>query len=234
MNILITGASRGIGFNLVKQFATLKDNHVIAVSRNSVKLQQLQQECKLELDQNVQICPQDLEDSRFLEIHKSIENLSHLDVVICNAGLLINKPFHEMELDEWRKLFEVNVFSTVTLLKSLFPLLKQSSNPHVVFISSMGGLQGSKKFSGLSGYSAAKGTLTILAECLAEEWKKDNISVNCLCLGAVNTEMLQEAFPGYQAPVEPWDMAKYIYQFAVEAHHFMNGRIIPVALSDPD
>jgi NAD(P)-dependent dehydrogenase (short-subunit alcohol dehydrogenase family) len=101
-------------------------------------------------------------------------------------------------------------------------------------ISSMGGLQGSKKFSGLSGYSAAKGTLTILAECLAEEWKQDNISVNCLCLGAVNTEMLQEAFPGYKAPVEPQDMARYICQFALDAHQFMNGRIIPIALSDPD
>ena len=113
-------------------------------------------------------------------------------------------------------------------------VLAAAGKAHVVIIGSMGGLQGSKKFPGLSAYSAAKGALAILTECLAEEWKQVGISVNCLCLGAVNTEMLDEAFPGYKAPVNAADMARFIGDFALSAHDFMNGRILPVALSDPD
>jgi short-subunit dehydrogenase len=106
MNILITGASRGIGYHLVKQFAATKENNIIAISRDIVKLQQLQQECKAEFDNQIQICGQNLEDARFLDLHKSIENLTKIDIVICNAGLLINKPFHEMDPDDWKRLFD--------------------------------------------------------------------------------------------------------------------------------
>ena len=97
----------------------------------------------------------------------------------------------------------------------------------------MGGFQGSAKFKGLSIYSAAKGALNILTECLAEEFNEVGIKVNSLALGSVNTEMLQQAFPGYKAMVQPQEMALYIKNFAETAHHYLNGKIIPVSLTTP-
>jgi NAD(P)-dependent dehydrogenase (short-subunit alcohol dehydrogenase family) len=97
----------------------------------------------------------------------------------------------------------------------------------------MGGFQGSDKFPGLSAYSVTKGTLSILTECLAVELQDKNIKVNCLCLGAVQTEMLNEAFPGLTAPVEASQMGTYISDFVINGHTFYNGKVLPVALQNP-
>jgi NAD(P)-dependent dehydrogenase (short-subunit alcohol dehydrogenase family) len=108
-----------------------------------------------------------------------------------------------------------------------------SSGSHIVNISSMGGFQGSAKYKGLSYYSASKAALACLTECLATEFTEFGISVNCLALGAVQTEMLDEAFPGYKAPVDAKQMAEFISGFALTGHKFFNGKILPVALGNP-
>ena len=113
----------------------------------------------------------------------------------------------------------------------MFPVFNEES--HIVNISSIGGVQGSSKFSGLSLYSASKGAISILTECLAEELKESKISVNALALGAVQTEMLAEAFPGYKAPLSATEMAKYIYDFALTGNKYYNGKILPVSISTP-
>jgi NAD(P)-dependent dehydrogenase (short-subunit alcohol dehydrogenase family) len=97
----------------------------------------------------------------------------------------------------------------------------------------MGGFQGSSKYRGLSYYSASKAALSCLSECLAEEFREDGIIVNCLALGSVQTEMLEEAFPGYEAPVKANEMAELIGEFAVKGSRFFNGKVIPVAFSNP-
>jgi NAD(P)-dependent dehydrogenase (short-subunit alcohol dehydrogenase family) len=97
----------------------------------------------------------------------------------------------------------------------------------------MGGFQGSMKFSGLTAYSTSKAALCSFTELFAEEYKNTHIKMNCLCLGAVQTEMLEEAFPGYQAPINPAEMAKFIVNFAEINGDFMNGKVIPVSLSNP-
>jgi 3-oxoacyl-[acyl-carrier protein] reductase len=111
--------------------------------------------------------------------------------------------------------------------------MKKAGSSHVVNISSMGGINGSVKFSGLSAYSAAKGGLGILTECLAEEYRDSGISFNCLALGSVQTEMLEEAFPGYRAPLTAHEMARFIVDFAINGHKFFNGKILPVSISTP-
>ena len=116
----------------------------------------------------------------------------------------------------------------IQALLTLFP--KQS---HILTISSMGGLQGSAKFSGLSLYSASKGALAVLTECLAEELSEQEIKCNCLALGAVQTEMLSKAFPGYTAPLNPEEMAEFIVEFALHGHRYFNGKILPVSLTTP-
>jgi NAD(P)-dependent dehydrogenase (short-subunit alcohol dehydrogenase family) len=97
----------------------------------------------------------------------------------------------------------------------------------------MGGFQGAAKFPGLSAYSSSKAALAGLTECLAEELKSKNISVNCLAIGAVQTEMLAKAFPGYKAPLKPNQMAEFICNFALTGHTYFNGKIIPVASTTP-
>ena len=104
---------------------------------------------------------------------------------------------------------------------------------HVLNITSMGGIQGSTKFPGLSAYSSSKGALIILTELLAQEFKESGPSFNALALGAVQTEMLEEAFPGYQAPVSAAQMAQYVIEFAMIGNQFYNGKVLPISSSTP-
>lgn len=229
-NILITGASRGIGFDTVLELAKNPNHRIYALSRNKVQLQKLVQLVG-EKHANVFALPFDL---TAVEPFGNVKlDIKKIDILINNAGLLINKPFSALEMHDWRAIFEVNLFGVVRLVKWLLPLLLEADGAHIINIGSMGGVQGTSKFPGLSAYSASKAALANLTECLAEELKEQKIYCNCLALGAVQTEMLASAFPGYKAPVESKDMAQFVAQFCLTAHQFMNGKILPVSVSTP-
>ena len=119
------------------------------------------------------------------------------------------------------------------IIKHVIELNGQQRKLHVVNIGSMGGVQGSVKFPGLSAYSSSKAALANLTECLAEEYKETPIRFNCLALGSVNTEMLKDAFPGFEGSNEPNEMAKFIKEFALTGYKFYNGKVLPVATSTP-
>ena len=229
-NILVTGASRGIGFDTVIELAKNPANRVFALSRNKQKLEMLKAMSKT---QNVEPIAFDLADFNKKKMTTFLKKIDSLDALIHNAGLLINKTFENLTMVDWRMIFEVNLFGVIQLTKILLPKLAASEKAHIVNIGSMGGVQGSSKFSGLSAYSASKAALANLTECLAEELQAHQISVNCLALGAIQTEMLAEAFPSYTAPVTSKEMATYLAWFALNGHHFHNGKIIPVAVSTP-
>jgi NAD(P)-dependent dehydrogenase (short-subunit alcohol dehydrogenase family) len=97
----------------------------------------------------------------------------------------------------------------------------------------MGGVQGSSKFAGLAAYSSSKGALITLTELLAEEFKETGPSFNALAFGAVQTEMLEEAFPGYIAPLSADQMGAYLLNFALTGHQFFNGKVLPVSSGTP-
>lgn len=224
-NIIITGTSRGIGFEMAQMFA--KNNcNVLAISRNNESLQ------KKNLN-NIQILSADISKESDLEKITMFvaKNWKSVDILIHNAGRLINKPFIETTTKDFFEVYQVNVFAVAELTRKLQPYLKKGS--HVVNISSMGGVQGSSKFPGLAAYSSSKGALITLTELLAEEYKNQQISFNVLALGAVQTAMLEEAFPGYKAPLEAAEMASYIYNFALTGHQFYNGKIMEVSSSTP-
>jgi len=229
MNIIITGASKGIGFELVKLFAQ-NAHTVAAISRDTDKLKKLQ----ALFPSNIHVFPFDLDQTEdgFKQLVIDVTaKMPSIDVVLNNAGILINKPLLEQNTDDFDAQFNINVKAPFLLTKSVFPFLNKGA--HIVNISSMGGVQQSQKFAGLSLYSAAKGALSVLTECMSTEFAALNISANCLALGAVQTEMLSKAFPHYKAPVKPEEMASFIKDFALNGARFFNGKIIPVALSNP-
>ena len=223
-NIIITGTSRGIGNELALKFAN-EGHNVLAISRKVSP--------ELAKHENVTCLSVDL--SKEDELEQITNFLSstwkQVDVIINNAGAIVNKPFAETSVDDFRKIYEVNVFGIVSLTQIALPYLIKGS--HVVTISSMGGIQGSMKFAGLSAYSSSKGAVITLAELLSEEYKEQGISFNVLALGSVQTEMLQEAFPGYQAPLSASEMADYIKDFGLTGNKFFNGKVLQVSSSTP-
>lgn len=227
MNIVVTGASRGIGFELVKQFANA-GHSVFCLTRNLEPLKDI-------AHPNLKFISTDLtsQDSINAAVAFIKKEATHIDCIINNAGSLVNKPYESISYDELQKVYQVNVFAPYYLIQQLLPVLGKQSKTHVINISSMGGFQGSSKFPGLTAYSSSKSAIAGLTECLAEELKEKNISVNCLAIGAVQTEMLAEAFPGYQAPLSPKQMAEYIFDFALKGHQYYNGKILPVSSSTP-
>lgn len=234
MNIIVTGAAGGIGYEVVKVLARHRQNHVVAISRNGRILNELADECKrLHLDGKVTPYEFDLEQFEFYPfIAQRLETFIHsCDILVNNAGRLLNKPFSQFEPEDFDETFNVNVKSPFFLVRALLPVMSRGS--HVVNVSSMGGIQGSKKFPGLAAYSASKGALAILSEVLAEELADLEIRVNCLAIGAVQTPMFQKAFPGAKALQNPAQMGHYIADFAVNGAKYFNGKVIPVSLSTP-
>lgn len=235
MNILVTGASKGIGYEIVRQYAQNPENNIVAFARDIELLKALQLICKKEYDNNIHIHKIDfLSDSFEIELKNILsKHDSHFDIIINNAGYLINKPFIETSQEDISHTYKVNIFAPIAILQNILPSLDDKQECHIINIGSMGGYQGSVKFPGLSIYSSSKSALANLTECLAEEYKEKNIKINCLALGSVQTEMLNNAFPGYEAQVTPNEMAKYIIQFSLQNPVYINGKIIPVSNSTP-
>ena len=223
--VIITGTSRGIGYEMAKQFAH-NDFQVLALSRNQKPLEDLALKNITAI--SVDVC----NDNDLQKVTSFVEKeWKEVDIIIHNAGFLIHKPFTELTKDDFQRVYDVNVFGVASLTQLMIPFLKKGS--HVVTISSMGGIQGSLKFPGLAAYSSAKGAVITLSELLAEEYKEQGIAFNVLAIGAVQTEMLEEAFPGYQAPLSAAEMANYIFNFATTGNQYYNGKVLQVSSSTP-
>lgn len=224
-NIIITGTSRGIGFELVHLFAN-QGHNVLALSRNA------QPVANLNFDNissfSFDLCNED--DYKKVELFVK-DNWKQVDILINNAGMLLNKPFAETTFKDFSKVYETNVFGVSEMTRIVLPFMK--NNGHVITISSMGGIQGSMKFPGLAAYSSSKGAVITLTELLAEEYKGSGPQFNVLALGAVQTEMLAEAFPDYKAPTSALEMANYILEFSLNGNKFYNGKVLQVSNSTP-
>ncbi|MBU1373352.1 MAG: SDR family oxidoreductase [Bacteroidetes bacterium] len=230
--VIITGASSGIGFETAIDLA-VKGHEVIALARSKEKLENLQKiTLSLHPDAKIFAIVFDILNDDLTALIDFVKQVwGDFNILINNAGKLINKPFKETGELDMVEMFHMNVMGHFRMIKALTPLMTKKS--HIVNIGSMGGYQGSAKFPGLSAYSASKSALHTLTECLAQELVEDQISVNCLALGSAQTEMLEQAFPGYQSPVQAFEMGQYIASFALTGHRFFNGKILPVALSTP-
>jgi NAD(P)-dependent dehydrogenase (short-subunit alcohol dehydrogenase family) len=231
MNIIVTGGSNGIGKQIAVNLASDINNNVLITGRDPVTLAAVADSAG---KKNINFLVSDFNKLHFApDVFKSgvASVFNSVDILINNAGILYSEIFEETSGDQAREMMEVNFFVPALIIRILLPMMKKGA--HIVNISSMGGFQGSVKFSGLSFYSASKAALACLSECLAVELAERKISVNCLALGSVQTEMLKEAFPGFRAPVTSAEMGMFISDFALNGNRFFNGRIIPVALTTP-
>ena len=233
-HFIVTGASRGVGFEVVRFLASEGEGRrIIALARTSEVLER----CKAvsdrpERDNHMLPLTFDLMQEDYGPLKEAIENFcgGRIDGVLNNAGKLENKLFTELTDDDWYHIYKVNVFGVAKLTRFVLPYIKQG---HVVNVSSMGGIQGSVKFPGLSAYSSSKAAVIGLTECLAEEYKESAIRFNCLAFGSVQTQMLEEAFPGFKAAVTAEEVGAYTARFVTEGGQFFNGKTLEVSSSTP-
>jgi NAD(P)-dependent dehydrogenase (short-subunit alcohol dehydrogenase family) len=233
MNIIITGASSGIGFETALEFTLNTQNKVVCIARTADKLRKLL-EIARGINPDCTLLPVEFDivnDDYAVLVPFLKERLGTVDILINNAGTLVNKPFLETSAADMWQMLESNVMGHFNMTQQVIPLMVKDS--HIVNIGSMGGFQGSVKFPGLAAYSSSKAALHTLTECLAQELIETGIKVNCLALGSAQTEMLETAFPGYQSPVLAFEMGKYIADFAKTGHRFFNGKTLPVAVTTP-
>lgn len=228
--IVVTGASSGIGYELAKKLA-YKGHQVYAIARNKAKLEELAKQ----VGSSGEIIPVPMDLSRLnkKQLDEHFNQIKSIDVLVNNAGKLLNKKFLEITEEEIKEVFDLNYVSVVKMIQYFYSRLKEADKSHIVNIGSVGGVTGSVKFPGLSIYSSSKGALSILSECLAQDFKEDDISVNCLALGSVNTKMLNEAFPDFHSPTSPDEMAEYITEFVLNAHQVINGVTQSVSVTNP-
>lgn len=227
-NIIITGASRGIGYELAKQHLAL-GNRVLTISRNVEKLKELAAFAK---EGQYDFSGIDLADFNQIDaVLKAIDSWDQIDVLYNNAGLCINKSFEDITEEDLLRSWKINFMAPYRLIQLLMPKFKSCS--HVVNVSTMGAVQGSVKFPGLSVYSSSKSATVNLTELLAEELKDHGPRINAVALGAVQTEMLDEAFPGYIAPTQPDEMAEYLVDFGLNGWKYFNGKIQQASISTP-
>jgi short-subunit dehydrogenase len=225
--IIVVGASRGIGAELVKILGQNADYEVLALSRDLAKMKELYQGLK-----NVHCFSFNLSSNVHEQLHEILKNYSQIDILINNAGWLVNKPFTLLTHDDIQNSYQINTIGVMETVQSVIPRMMENGG-HIVNISSMGGVQGTVKFAGLAAYSTSKAALCSFTELFAEEYKDSKIKMNCLALGAAQTEMLNEAFPGYTAPISARKMANYIADFALTGDQWFSGKILPVSLSTP-
>jgi 3-oxoacyl-[acyl-carrier protein] reductase len=228
-NIIVNGGTRGIGKEVVNCLVQDTNNHILVTGRNEKALDSLSKRFKNVKSFSLDMSHFENQDRKFREMVS--DHFGRVDILINIAGFLVVKDFLDMTNDEARQTIETNFFGPALLIRILKPLMPAGS--HIVNISSMGGFQGSAKYKGLSYYSASKAALACLTECLANEFLEYGISVNCLALGAVQTEMFDEAFPGHKAPIDAKQMAEFISGFALTGNKFFNGKILPVAVGNP-
>ncbi len=226
-SILLTGASRGIGYKTAIELAQ-RGYRVVGVARSEEKLKNLQTLYPKHF-QPVSVDLSKIDETKLLT--DALSDFAPFQAVIHNAGGIINKKFDHLTDADWHYLIELNIMAAVRLYRKLPPYMQIPG--HILTISSMGGYMGATKYPGLAAYSTTKGALTTLSECLAAEWQDQKISSNCLCLGAVQTEMFEDAFPGMSAPVTSENMAEFIADFALKGHRYFNGKVLPVSLEDP-
>lgn len=248
-NLLIAGVSRGIGKAMVEAFLQswetdrkqlytgLKQNEkeqykklriiCISGSGRAAPAFKTGPDCIVEMHR-VDFRDTDRLRAMFSELSARYETVHGM---LINSGYLEKIDPDKISAEVLERVYRVNVFGPALLISSFWHNLS-SGGGHIVLLGSMGGVQGSVKFPGLSVYSSSKMALSGLGESLSAE-VPEGWSINTLAMGSVRTEMLHEAFPGYSGGIETDKVSAYIKGFFWTGPGVINGVTVSVRRSNP-
>jgi NAD(P)-dependent dehydrogenase (short-subunit alcohol dehydrogenase family) len=226
--VLISGVSQGIGKQLVITFLK-KGYRVLGYSRKSLDEIDYIKDLPLPIKKHYNHFYGAIST---LDEQISIKQLGKIDYLINNAAELIKKPADQVSKEDFHQSFEVNTIQPFLLIKFLKEADLFSFNAHVVQISSVGGVVGSKKIPGLLSYSASKAALISITESLQAEWG-GALTFNALALGAVDTAMFKKAFFDSYTEISDVEMADWIFRFTVNSGQIMAGQVVQVKKYDP-
>ena len=228
---VITGAATGVGFETVAAIVQqCPDFEIVAITHTENKNSELQLFASKHA--TVRCLAWDIVSGES-EPLLSVVHEKPIELLINNAGLLVKKPFLDLGYEDFLKAWQVNCWGAARVTQLLLPNLLKATHPHVVMIGSMGGFSGSVKFSELAAYSSAKGAVSILTEALHHEFLHTNLTFNCLSFGAIQTNMLSRAFPGYRAPITAAAAGSFIAHFALTGYRYFRGKVLPVSTTTP-
>ena len=225
MNILITGASSGIGRQAAITYGKHNAN-IIALGRSQGALETLDDDlAKYNCD--VSLVPFNLIQFNLIKDleEKLSKRMDHLDVLFLNAAALGSlKPVTHIDEEEWNETFAVNLTSNIILLKLFEPYLKKT-NKSQILISTSDITNQKKPFWGL--YSASKAALEQIAYSYAKEMQNTNIKVNLIDPGTVNTKLRSKAYPGEDKKkiTQPSDLSDFFLDILFN-DRYTNGELI--------
>ena len=225
MNVVITGGSRGIGAEGVRQFAQRGDKVYFLYEKEHEKARAVAEETGA-----IPIC---CDVSNGQAVRAAFSQIPDVDVLVCNAGISITGLLHQLEESQWDRLFDVNVKGVYHCISAAIPCFLKKQSGSIITVSSMWGQVGA---SCEAAYSATKGAVIALTKALAQELGPSGIRVNCIAPGVIETDMCAGVAPEIMEELKnetpigrngtPADIAKAML-FLADAE-FVTGQILPV------
>ena len=231
-NIIVTGASGGIGNSIIKRFND-NDVNLLASGTRIEKLQELKSKFT-----NIKILKFDISESD--KIEEFIENASKelggkIDCIVNNAGINKDNLAIRMSLDEWKKVIDVNLTATFLLNKFAIKKMIKNKSGKIINITSVVGHTGNI---GQSNYTASKAGIIAMSKSLALEYAKKNININCISPGFIKTAMTDKIDEKYKDIIiskipsgrlgDPEDIANAVLFLASSLSDYVNGETLHV------
>ncbi|HTT41172.1 MAG TPA: glucose 1-dehydrogenase [Burkholderiales bacterium] len=235
---IVTGGNGGIGLGMARGLAGAGARVVVA-ARNADKSNVAVRELRA-LGSDSLAVGVDVNDERSVDalIAETAQRCGRIDILVNNAGINIRKPAHELKVDEWRQVMDTNLTSAFLCSRSAYPHLKRAGGGKVINIGSMLSIFGAAF---APAYGASKGGIVQLTKSLATAWASDNIQVNAVLPGWVDTDLTREArkqLAGLNdrvlagTPAGRWgnidDFAGIAVFLASAESNFLTGTAIPV------
>lgn len=226
---LVTGAGRGIGRAVAVSLAK-EGARVIVCARSENELNETAQQLAAANGEAETIVCDMADEKAVIALFAHIQtNYGTLDILVNNAGIFSGAYIEDVSMVEYHRVMQVNAAAVFLSCREAFGLMKAKGGS-IVNVSSLSGVQGATKFPGFSAYCASKFAVIGITEALAEEGKQCGIRVNAVAPGSVDTEMLREAFPGFNGPMlKPQQVADAILFLAGPHSSAVNGATLDLS-----